>query len=105
MDNKTILRIDTILKHIDQVLDDVNNVTLESLKNSSLLLRATCFSIAQIGEMMNQLETVLGEKYYKLPWVPARRMRNIIVHDYGAADVEQVYSTINADLPSLRAAF
>lgn len=105
MDNKTILRIDTILKHIDQILNDVNNVTLESLKNSSLLLRATCFSIAQIGEMMNQLETALGEKYYNLPWVPARRMRNIIVHDYGMADVEQVYSILNTDLPSLRAAF
>lgn len=40
-----------------------------------------------------------------MPWVGARRMRNVIVHDYGNADVEQVYSTIHNDLPSLKVSF
>lgn len=105
MDDKTVLRVGQVLKHIDQVLDDTNGMTLEELRRSDLLLRATCFSVAQIGETMNQLEKSLGSKYWNLPWVGARRMRNVIVHDYGSADVEQIYSTIHEDLPSLRTAF
>ena len=98
MDDKILLRIDSLLNHIDQVLSDTKGVSLEELEKSNLLLRATCFSISQIGEMMNQLEQKLSSKYPDLPWVEARKMRNIIVHDYGSTDVEQVYSTIHNDL-------
>ena len=34
MDYKTILRIDTILTHISQVLNDTNSLSIEDLKAS-----------------------------------------------------------------------
>ena len=105
MDDRTLLRIDTLLKHIDQIFDDTENIGFDELKNSNLLLRAVCFSMAQIGEIMSQLQENLGKKYWRLPWYPAKKMRNIIVHDYGGTDVEQVYSTIRGDLLSLKKAF
>lgn len=105
MDDKTLLRIDSLLKHIDIVLNDTKDLTIDELRQHDLLLRATCFSIAQIGETMNQLYNTLGDKYFNMPWAGARRMRNVIVHDYGNADVEQVYSTIHNDLPSLKVSF
>ena len=106
MDNELLIyRIDSLLEHIDLVLNDVDGLTVDEIKKSSLLLRATCFSVAQIGEMMNQLEKALSSKYDKLPWLEARKMRNIIVHDYGGTDVEQIYSTIHNDLPNLKIAF
>lgn len=105
MDKLVFYRIDSILEHIDLVLNDTKNVTIEELANSSLLLRATCFSIAQVGERMVQLEKTLSKKYPNLPWFSARGMRNIIVHDYGNADVEQVFSVIHKDLPELKSQF
>ena len=105
MDDLLIYRIDSVLKNIDLVLKDAENVSLQELENSSLLLRATCFSISQIGEMMVQLEKHLSEKYTDLPWKESRKMRNIIVHDYGNADIEQIYSTIHIDLPILKQRF
>lgn len=54
---------------------------------------------------MNQLEKELSSKYNRLPWIAARRMRNVLIHDYAGTDVEQVYSTIQKDLPSLKEAF
>lgn len=105
MDEITLLRIDLVLKHIDEVLNDVNDVSLNELKKSSLLVRAVSFSIAQIGEQMNKLEKALGTKYPDLPWKSAVAMRNVIVHDYGRADVDQIYSTITNDLPLLKQSF
>ena len=92
-------------KYIDLIFKDTNGMSAEDIEKSNLLLRATCFSVAQIGEMMNQLEKELSSKYDRLPWIEARKMRNIIVHDYVGTDVEQVYSTIQYDLPSLKVAF
>ena len=100
-----IFRIDSLLEHINLVLNDTAGLTAQEIEESSLLCRATCFSIAQIGEIMNQLEKTLSSKYPNLPWVDARRMRNIIVHDYGGTDIEQVYSTIQKDLPNLKTNF
>ena len=105
MDEIVFSRIDSLLEHIDLVLNDTAGVPMEELGKSSLLLRATCFSIAQIGERMVQLEKTLSQRYPDLPWTDARGMRNIIVHDYGKADVEQVYKTINNDLPGLKSRF
>ena len=100
-----IFRINSLLEHIDLVLNDTKGLTVNQLEESSLLMRATCFSIAQIGEIMNQLEKTLSVKYDKLPWIEARSMRNVIVHDYNGTDVEQIYKTIHEDLPDLKETF
>ena len=105
MDDIVFYRINSLLEHIDLVLNDTKGVSKEELAKSSLLLRATCFSIAQIGERMVQLEKVLSKKYPDLPWLDARGMQNIIVHDYGNTDVEQVFLTIHNDLTKLKRDF
>ena len=50
-----VLRINVLLNHIDEVLKDTKDITAFDLKTQSILLRATCFSIGQIGEQMNNL--------------------------------------------------
>ena len=105
MDDKVLLRIDSLLKHIDLVLNDTNGVDVSKLEEGNILFRATCFSISQIGEQMVQLEKKIGDKYPHVPWIYARNMRNFIVHDYDSVDPEQVASTINIDLPTLKESF
>ena len=86
MDDKTLQRIDGVIKHINAVQEHLNGVSFETFKNSRLLIDATSFSIAQVGERMVKLEELLKDKYHDLPWKEARRMRNIIVHEYDNAD-------------------
>ena len=105
MDDKITLRIDSILKHIDEVLEDTKEATLLDYKNSRLLLKSTCFSICQIGEQMTKIEEIMKNKYPELPWKSARGMRNFIIHDYNSVDVEQIYTTVKNDLPILRTMF
>ena len=105
MDNLVIGRIDSLLDHIEEIENDVKELTIKELAQSNQLLRAVCFSLAQIGEQMNQLERKIGNKYKALPWKEARQMRNIIVHDYFHSDIEQIYSTITNDLPVLKKDF
>lgn len=104
MDSKAILRLDSVVRHIDAIQNDLHGVSLEAFKENDLLLRATCFSVVQIGESMNKLETLFGEKYPNLPWRLSNRMRIFLVHDYDSVDAQIVYETVKDDLPVLKAA-
>ena len=105
MKETVLLRINTMVKHIDSVMDNAYNLTIEQLEKSEVLLKATCFSIMQIGEMMIQLEKHLGPYYKDLPWADARGMRNRVAHDYTNIDVFDVYETIHKDLIPLKEKF
>ena len=106
MDNElVVLRINVLLNHINEVFKDTKGMTADDLKAQSVTLRATCFSIGQIGEQMNSIEKSLKDKYPNLPWKRAKGMRNLIVHEYERIDSEMVYSTIKNDLPPLKEAF
>ena len=105
MDDKVIQRIDGVLKHIDKIKKELNGVSFEEFSKSTLLVDAMSFSIAQIGERMIKLEELLRDKYPNLPWVQARRMRNIIVHDYDNSDPMKVYKTATNDMDDLKTWF
>lgn len=105
MANDMIFRINFLLKQIDSALQDIDGKTLEEFGKSDLLVRATCFSITQIGEQMIKLEKLLKDKYPELPWTDAKRMRNLIVRVYHKVDAAQVYKTAIEDLPSLKTGF
>ncbi len=105
MEGRLRLRINSILDHIEKILKDTSGLPLEGFKSSDLLVRATCFSLAQIGEQMAKLEEQLGEKYPDLPWKRAKGLRNFIVHDYEHIDEELVYVTVTEDLQLLKESF
>lgn len=93
--------MDFLLKQISLIKHDLANKSYEEFEKSDLLVRATAFSLAQIGEQMNKLDKVFKDHYPELPWGDARRMRNIIVHVYSKVDAAQVYSTATKDLDVL----
>ena len=101
INEKTQHRIETILKHIKTIKNDVGDKTLEEFQQSDLLVRATCFSLVQIGEHMAKLEDKIGSDYPNLPWRKAKNMRNLIVHVYNHVKGEVIYNTIQTDLEEL----
>ena len=96
------LKVKQAIKHIDLVIQDVENVTLEEFKEFDLLCRADAFSIAQIGERLKRLQDFFGQDHPEIPWYKANAMRNIIVHEYQNVDFEAVYYTAKNDLPPLK---
>ena len=102
MDKKIPLRINTLLELIDEVLNDTKEIELKDLEETSILLRATCFSITQIGDQMNKLERLLSNQYPDLPWRSAKRARSFIIDENERIDVETVCLIVKEDLPALK---
>ena len=105
MVNYDVLRIDLLIRHIDIIKNDIKNFKYEEFSNSDLLVRATCFSLVQIGEQMNKLEENYKELYPNIPWTAARKMRNLIVHVYSKVDAAQIWQTATEDLDELKTMF
>lgn len=58
--------------------------------------------IAIIGEAMAKLSKEFTKLHPELPSKEAVAMRNILVHDYDWVDTEEVWKTIEEDLPELK---
>ena len=97
------LRLESILTHISLIQDDLKDMTLDGFKKSDLFVRATCFSMMQIGEQLTKLQIIFGEKYPNIPWKEAIKLRTLIVHIYNKVDFEEIYKIAKNDLGSLKA--
>ncbi len=103
MDKELIsLRIDTIIKHIDSATLDLKNVNYEDFEGTSLLAKATAFSIEQICEHLTKLRKQFEKDYPNIPWEKAYNMRIIIAHMYLEIDTRIVYDTVKNDLLPLK---
>lgn len=102
MSEKIIQRIDSAIKQINTAQEELASSSLEVFLKNHFLQDAISFSIMQVGERLNKLESLLSDKYPDLPWKSARAMRNIIAHDYEGVDFKKIYSTAVNDLPVLK---
>ena len=55
-----------------------------------------------IGEAVARLSDSLKEKHPEVPWRQIIAMRNILVHDYFAVDVDEVWAVVEHELPGLK---
>jgi uncharacterized protein with HEPN domain len=54
-----------------------------------------------IGEAASRLSPETQARFPSIPFRSMRGMRNIIAHDYGDVDLEQVWTTVTNDLAGL----
>ena len=103
MDKELVcLGIDTIIKHIDSTTSDLKNISFKDFNGTSLLARATAFSIEQICEHLTKLKKQFESNYPDIPWGKAYDMRIIIAHMYLEVDTKIVYNTVKKDLLPLK---
>jgi uncharacterized protein with HEPN domain len=55
-----------------------------------------------IGEACRALAADLRERHPQVAWSEIIGMRNILVHDYFGLNLEEVWVTVERDLPTLR---
>lgn len=58
-------------------------------------LQVLCEAAAALGRDFHSL-------YPNIPWAEMVAMRNVLVHDYGGVDADEVWRTVVRDLPPLR---
>ena len=73
-------------------------VSREAFKNNPEKQDAVCRRFEVLGEAASRLVNETQAHFPKLPFRSMKGMRNIIAHDYGDIDLDQVWKTATNDL-------
>ena len=78
-------------------------VSLEGFLSDSDYQQSIAFSVLQIGELTSGLsEEYSSATKEQIQWPHIRGLRNIIVHDSGKIQLDQVWQIITEDIPVLK---
>ena len=72
-----------------------------TLAADELVLSAIEHNLIVIGEAARRISPAFQEQHPEIALGKATGMRNILVHEYGRVDVEEVWRTVRDDLPAL----
>ncbi len=74
----------------------------QKFEQDRLIQDAVCYQLLIIGESVRNLPPELRQRYCHIPWPAIIGMRNILVHEYFAIDMEIVWSVIEQNLPNFK---
>jgi uncharacterized protein with HEPN domain len=74
----------------------------EAFEQEELIQTWVLYHIQLIGEAAAQLGKAFHESYPEIPWAQIVAMRNVLVHEYFGVDLQEVWRTVERDLPTLK---
>lgn len=95
-----------LITHILQSIESVEKYS-KGLEKDSFILNeekqdAIIRKLEVIGEAVANLEEKFKEDYPHIPWQDISDMRNRLIHEYFAVDLELVWEVLKKDLPMLK---
>ena len=103
MEKSNKVYLEDIIQAINLILSDyVFDLSFEEFYKDKKTQDAVIRQIAIVGEAMGKLDKDFVNNHPELPTKEAVSMRNVLVHDYEWVDTEEVWRTIEKDLPKLK---
>ena len=94
-------RLEDILEAIERI-ERYTQKGQEAFEQDELIQVWVLHHIQIIGEGAAKVSSDLQQAHSEIPWAEIVAMRNLLVHEYFGIDLEEVWSTVVADLPSLK---
>ncbi|MBI5138846.1 MAG: DUF86 domain-containing protein [Candidatus Vogelbacteria bacterium] len=96
--------IEHIIEAIDAIRDYSKDLTRDTLKDAEhrMAKDAIVRELEIIGEASKNLSDEFKEKEEGTPWRAVVAMRNNLIHEYFGIDLEDVWDTVQNDLPKLK---
>ncbi|MBI2027628.1 MAG: DUF86 domain-containing protein [Deltaproteobacteria bacterium] len=99
--NRDIRRLQDILLCINKI-EKYSKKGRKAFDENELVQAYFTYHLQIIGEAARALTEKLKMKLSNIDWHEIIGMRNVIVHEYLDVDYDQVWDTIQKDLPKLR---
>ena len=95
--------------HISDYCNDIEKYLAAIDRRHDVFLENTMsqhsisFCILQIGELVGRIsEELRSNTTREINWIAIRGMRNIVAHDYGNVDIEEIWNVAVNDIPILK---
>ena len=95
-------RLEHILSSIDIILNNKNRYEYEDVINDPILFYGFVKHVEIIGEAVYMLTKEFRETHTEVEWDVIEGMRHVLVHGYYKIKPNQLWNTIENDIPKLK---
>jgi uncharacterized protein with HEPN domain len=93
--------IQDILNSCEKCLAFTKGMNFENFELDEKTISATQHQILIIGEATKRLSAEYRSQHSHIPWKAMAGMRDILIHAYENADLEEIWKTIKVVIPEL----
>ncbi|PIR08964.1 hypothetical protein COV53_00215 [Candidatus Gottesmanbacteria bacterium CG11_big_fil_rev_8_21_14_0_20_37_11] len=98
-DNVYLKHILDAIRLISEFTKDMNK---HDFRESEITIHATVRQFEIIGEAVKHISNKLREAHPEIPWRGATGTRDNLIHEYFNVDLDQVWETIEINLPDFK---
>ncbi|BBL82788.1 DUF86 domain-containing protein [Thermus thermophilus] len=98
------LLLQDMLESLEKIDRYTAGLTFERFAQDDRTVDAVVRNLEVIGEAARQIPSEVRERYPEVPWRRVIGLRNVVVHEYFAVDVEIVWTVVRQSLPELKEA-
>lgn len=98
---RNLVKCEDMRIHAERARKFMGTRSLEEFLSDEMLQAAVIRCVEVVGEAARQVSEDTRRRAPGIPWSQIVGMRNILVHDYGAVDLERVYSVVVKEITAL----
>ncbi len=98
---RDLVKCEDMRIHAERARRFMGTRSLEEFLSDDMVQAAVIRCVEVVGEAARQVSEDTRRRAAGIPWAQIVGMRNILAHDYGAVDLERVYSVVMEDLSEL----
>lgn len=93
---------------VQDILEAISNIDKyavkgrETFEHDELIQIWMIYHLEIIGEAVRSISEAFKKANPQIPWKLIAGMRNILVHEYFSIDYDEVWATIEKDIPELK---
>jgi uncharacterized protein with HEPN domain len=95
------IRVRHMLEGALEALQFAEGKQREDLDSDRLLVLGLIKAVEIIGEAASKMSKEYQSAHPQIPWSAIIAMRNILIHNYFGVDLDEVWNTLQNDLPPL----
>ncbi|MEG1813103.1 MAG: HepT-like ribonuclease domain-containing protein [Clostridia bacterium] len=93
-----------VLSEIADIEAFVTEMTDEDFCTTKIAQKAVTMSLINIGELSKSFSEAFLDETKQIPWRDIRGLRNLPAHHYEGIDMNDLWHTIQNDVPALKSA-